>query len=160
MRILSLRDRSVGDATAAYVHVDGVFECHSLEDVVREPESGRPAPAALEQWVRSWKILGKTAIPTGHYPVVIDWSERFKKRMIHILAVPGFLGIRCHGGLRPEDTEGCVLLGDELYYSAAGPRVRGGKSRPAVDRMFARIEAALIKGEEVWWEFKLNPLAA
>ncbi len=161
MEILSLRDLSVGDATAAYVFVGADFECHSIEDVVREPKVGRPVGRAkLEAWVRTWKIVERTAIISGRYRTIIDFSERFQKQMIHILNVPGWSGIRAHGGLKPEDTEGCPLLGDELYYSAAGPRVRDGKSRPAVDRLFGKIERAIAQGEEVWWEFKQNPASA
>lgn len=162
MEIVSLRDQSVGDSTAAYVMVDDVFECHSIEDPVREPKVGRPSGdwAALERWVRSWKIDGLTAIPSGRYPVGIDLSPRFKKPMIFIRPVPGFIGIRAHGGLTPDHSEGCPLLGDELYPTAAGWRVRDGQSKPAVDRLFEKVLAALDQRIEVWWTFKLNPGAA
>lgn len=159
MEIISLRDPSVGDSTAAYVMVDDVFECHSIEDVVREPKEPRPIGnlAELERWVRSWKVTSKTAIPTGRYPVGIDMSARFRKLMISIRRVPGFDGIRAHGGLTPDHSEGCPLLGDELYQTPAGWRVRDGKSKPAVDRLFGKVEEALARGVEVWWTFKPNP---
>lgn len=161
MEILSLRDLTRGDATAAYVMVDDVFECHSIEDVVREPKEGRPIGdwAALERWVRSWKLPGITAIPTGRYPVTIDKSTRFKKLMVHILNVPGFDGIRMHAGLKPEDSEGCVLVGDQLYDTPAGPRVKSGTTRPAAERLYEKIHAALDNGVKVWWTFKQNPAA-
>ncbi len=161
LEIVSLRDPSVGDSTAAYVEVDGKFFCHSIEDVIREPREGRPIGdwAALERWVLSWKVPGKTATPAGRYPVIIDISARFKKPMIHIQRVPGFTGIRAHGGLNPQQTEGCTILGDEIHQTAAGWRVSDGKSKPAVDRIFAVIEDALARDVEVWWTFKLNPNA-
>ena len=158
MEIVSLRDTSEGDSTAAYVMVDGEHFCHSIEDPVREPKEGRPIGnlAELERWVRSWKVPGETAIPCCRSPVVIDMSPRFKKRMIHITRVPGFEGIRAHSGTTPKHSEGCVILGDELYRAPAGWRVKDGQSKPAVDRLFALIDEALARGVEVWWTFKPN----
>jgi hypothetical protein len=57
------------------------------------------------------KIPGETAIPAGRYEVVLDFSDRFKKIMPHILDVPDFDGIRIHGGNTDKDTHGCLLLG-------------------------------------------------
>lgn len=161
VEIVSLRDPSRGDSTASYVMVDDVFFCHSIEDPVREPSFGRPAGdwAALERWVLSWKLPGITAIPSGRYPVVIDKSARFQKLMLHLLRVPGYDGIRAHSGLSPKHSEGCILLGDELYDTPAGWRVKDGQSKPAVDRMFALVESAIERRVEVWWTFKFNPNA-
>jgi hypothetical protein len=161
LEIVSLRDPSVGDSTAAYVEVDGQFLCHSIEDPVREPKEGRPSGdwAALERWVRSWKVPGETAVPWCRTPVIIDMSARFKKRMIHLTRVPGFEGVRAHSGLTPKHSEGCVLLGDELYKTPAGWRVKDGESKPAVDRLFAIVQEALERKLEVWWTFKPNPNA-
>lgn len=75
--------------------------CWSLEDVVREVP-GQP--------VASWKIHGKTAIPRGRYRVIVDHSEHFGKDLPHLLDVPGFDGVRIHGGNTAADTEGCVLV--------------------------------------------------
>lgn len=159
MEIVSLRDPSVGDSTAAYVMVNGEHFCHSIEDPEREPRDGRPVGnlAELERWVRSWKIPGETAIPYCRTPVVIDLSARFKKRMIHLTRVPGFEGVRAHSGTTPKHSEGCILLGDEIYQTPAGWRVRDGQSKPAVDRLFALIDEALGRRIEVWWTIKPNP---
>lgn len=161
LEIVSLRDPSVGDSTAAYVMVDDAFFCHSIEDPVREPTVGRPVGdlAALERWVAIWKIPGETAIPWCRTPVIIDMSPRFKKLMLHLTRVPGFVGVRAHSGLTPKHSEGCILLGDELYKAEAGWRVKDGQSRPAVDRMFALVQEALERRLEVWWTFKPNPAA-
>jgi len=74
--------------------------CYILEDTVRpytEP-----------------KVPGATAIPTGRFQLTVDYSQRFRKYMFHIESVPGFSGIRIHGGNRAVDTEGCLLTGDAL----------------------------------------------
>ncbi len=72
------------------------FICNTLEDCVR-PDS--------------IKIPGQTAIPAGEYKLILDYSEKFKKIMPHILDVPGFSGIRIHSGNTEADTEGCILVG-------------------------------------------------
>lgn len=74
---------------------------YTLEDVVREV-AGQP--------VASWKVPGQTAIPRGAYIVTLDFSNRFQKIMPHILDVPGFGGVRFHGGNTDADTEGCILV--------------------------------------------------
>ena len=67
--------------------------CNTLEDPDRGLDSKMTEPEILSK-----KIYGETAIPTGTYKLVIDYSNRFKKRMPHILNVPGYDGIRLHTG--------------------------------------------------------------
>jgi hypothetical protein len=81
-------------------------ELFTLEDAVRE---------IVGQPVASWKLPGVTAIPTGRYRLIVDHSQRFNKDMPHVLNVPGFDGVRIHGGNCAGDTEGCPLVG----YSAS-----------------------------------------
>ena len=90
--------------TIGRLFVDGVFECWTLEDPVREGP----------------KVPGSTAIPEGTFVLLLDFSHRFQKVMPHVLDVPGFAGIRIHAGNTVADTEGCVLVGKEL----AVPRVQ------------------------------------
>lgn len=54
-----------------------------------------------------WK---KGAIPAGRYEVRVTYSPRFKKPLPLLIAVPGFEGIRIHGGTKAEHTEGCVCV--------------------------------------------------
>ena len=81
--------------TVGKMYVDGVYECYTLEDAVRN----------------GTKIIGKTAIPIGTYKLIIDASTRFKQDMPHILDVPDFTGVRIHAGNTSADTDGCILLG-------------------------------------------------
>ena len=116
-------------AAIGKISIDGVFECYSLEDRVRPH-----------------KIPGETAIPAGAYRVVIDFSNRFQRFMPHILDVPNFTGIRIHPGNTDQDTHGCILVGQT--HNLQGQDYIG-QSRLAFDALFAKLEAARARGEEV-----------
>ena len=81
--------------TVGKMYVDGIYECYTLEDAVRN----------------GTKVIGKTAIPIGEYKLIVDASTRFKQDMPHILDVPNFTGVRIHAGNTSADTDGCILLG-------------------------------------------------
>jgi hypothetical protein len=114
-----------GKSTIGELSIDGEFFCNTLEDTVREGP----------------KVYGKTAIPAGTYEVVIDFSNRFKKKMPHILNVPGFAGIRIHTGNKAQDTEGCILLGLTKGEDCIG------RSRDAYGKFFYLLEAGLEQGK-------------
>ena len=107
--------------------VDGIHFCFSLEDVARAD---------------GVKIPGITAIPAGEYDLTIDESKRFGRLMPHILDVPGFDGVRIHWGNRPEDTEGCPVLGYQKGLDVIWDSVK------AFDDFFAKLDAALKRGEK------------
>ncbi len=99
MIIEQIRKDLYSDRILGEMYIDDSWFCHILEDTDRKLEDG------------GVKIPKQTAIPRGHYRVIIDMSDRFKRRMPHILNVPQFEGVRYHCGNRPEDTEGCPILG-------------------------------------------------
>lgn len=77
----------------------------------------------LEDKVRLIKIFGSSAIPAGKYLIQIRYSPKMKRYRILLEKVPLFTWIYQHRGNRPEDTEGCILVGeahgtDEIYNSA------------------------------------------
>jgi len=86
-------------STIGELTVDGVFECFTLEDVVRVGD------------IFQVKVPGATAIPEGRYPVKVSFSPRFKRELPEILDVPDFTGVRIHPGNVAADTDGCVLVG-------------------------------------------------
>lgn len=77
------------------------------------------------------KIKGRTAIPRGKYKVVLSHSNRFNKVMTELKDVPGFSGVRIHGGNTHEDTEGCPLLG--LYRTETGVRECAAINKKLID---------------------------
>lgn len=124
------------DSVTGVLEVDSRSTCYTLEDAVLEQPG-------LD--VKEWKIPGKTAIPRGRYKVVMDFSNRFGRIMPHILDVPGFTGVRFHGGNTSEQTEGCVLLGEKRIddHTIA-------ECEPACRELSDLILAALANHEEIY----------
>lgn len=133
MRITIIRTDILKDKTFGLLDINGEFFCHTLEDTDRKMESGGE------------KVYGKTAVPRGTYPVVIDYSSRFKQLMPRLVDVPGFTGIRIHQGNTAADTDGCILVGDKRDANGIKPKT----SRPAYLRLMARLEDALDRGYSI-----------
>lgn len=90
------------------------------------------------------KIAHETAIPYGRYRVSITMSNRFKKMLPLVHDVPGFTGVRLHGGNTAEDTSGCILLGEYHTHSALS------NCAPVLQHVQGLIASALAKHEDVW----------
>lgn len=157
MNIIHQRKPSVGKATSGEVTIAGALECFTLEDkVVLDPDPSTPENEA--------KVYGETAIPALTLEVSMEDSARFGPGTLTLRwrdpadgvlkDVPGFKYIRIHGGNGPENTEGCVLVGDALMNTEEGPRIVGGTSQPALKDLKAKIKPALDRGERVTWEIR------
>lgn len=114
--------------TAGELFIDGELFCQTMEDQEREE-----------------KIFSSTAIPMGTYEVVINYSPRFKKNLPLLLDVPNFIGVRIHAGNSADDTEGCILLGNDSDSKDAWL----ANSRKAMERFMPLLENAL-KRDKVW----------
>ena len=84
-----------------------------------EDENGKKICDTLEPIWRNYdggemKIPRKSAIPEGTYRVVVTKSRRFQKYLPLLVGVPGFEGVRIHAGNTSRDTEGCILVGQNL----------------------------------------------
>jgi Steigviridae/Suoliviridae L,D-carboxypeptidase/transpeptidase len=146
MEIEVRRAPSVKGATIGQMFVDGVFECYTLEDTVREPEGlehiFRTWPEHVA-WVQAWKVQNKTAIPRGSYKIGLHNSPHFKCIVPILLDVPGYSDVLIHWGNDAADTDGCILVGQtkeaNLIY----------KSRAAFDVLMPKIKAVLTAGGHV-----------
>jgi hypothetical protein len=116
MLIEITRGKSSEKSTQGVLKIDGIFECYTLEDVVRPK-----------------KIAGITAIPVGIYKVVITPSNRFKRDLPLLVNVPGFEGVRIHPGNTDADTEGCILVGTSSGKDSIG------NSRIAFNQLFEKL---------------------
>ena len=94
------------DYTIGRMYIDGAYFCDTLEDADRGMKQDMPLSELKEI-----KVAGRTAIPTGKYCVYLTRSPKFGKVLPLIYDVPAFSGIRIHSGNTDEDTQGCILVG-------------------------------------------------
>ena len=121
MQIRVPRTIKTGKSTIGEMFVDGVFQCFTLEDTERK---------------FGVKVYGETAIPLGTYPVTLEFSPKFCRRVPHIQNVPGFSSILIHPGNTDADTEGCVLVGKTHAPDFIG------QSRIAFEELFRKLDGA------------------
>ncbi len=126
MQLLLNREPSTDKATIGRLYVDGIFECYTLEDVIREI-----------------KIPHETAIPQGNYEIIVNHSNRFGVDMPLLLNIPGFEGVRIHPGNTDKDTDGCILVGTNCLDNFVG------NSRIAFNRLFAKLNNNYAMGRQI-----------
>lgn len=128
--------------------VDGKYFCDTLEDTVRDlNRNGRFDSGEV-------KVNGQTAIPYGRYEVSLDYvSPRFSKvttynsiggKLPRLLNVPHFDGVLIHVGNTPVDTDGCILVGQNL--------VKGQvlNSRVTFFNLYALLRQARNEGKKIF----------
>ena len=138
MKLLLVRRPSGEHATLGDLSLDGMPYCVTLEDVVRDlgPDG-------------KGKIFGATAIPVGIYQVIIDFSQRFQKNMLHVMNVPFFTGIRIHSGNTDANTEGCILVGQVVV---GNDYIHGGSV--VLPDLLAKVQTAINNGDTVTLEIQ------
>ena len=103
--------------TIGHLYVNDVYVCDTLEDRDR----GLDYRMSLSK-IKSKKVPGKTAIPTGIYKLTLDvkspkfGSKAFYKEVCdgylpRLIGVPGYEGVLIHVGNNQNDTDGCILVG-------------------------------------------------
>ena len=92
--------------TIGRLFVDGVYFCDTIEDCDRGLTD-----QMTEDEIKRKKVYGETAIPTGTYKVILNYSPKYKKTMPLLLNVKGFSGIRIHSGNYATDSLGCIIVG-------------------------------------------------
>lgn len=123
--------------TLGRMYLDNVFFCHTCEDEDR----------FLENHVTE-KVYGRTAIPRGSYRAITSMSHHFGRILPEVLDVPGYAGIRIHGGNRAEDSLGCVLVGKVRTSSGIA------QCADTVQRVINAIDDAEELGIETWLEIE------
>lgn len=128
--------------------IDGERFCDTLEDRVRDTNKDGDLLDEGEG-----KVYAQTAIPYGTYGVTLNvQSPKYSKRkqyefckgyLPRLLDVPHFEGILIHIGNQPEDSAGCILVGEN--------KVVGGliNSTATFTRLYERLKAAADRGEDI-----------
>ena len=135
--------------TIGRLYIDGLLYGNTLEDADR----GLKQTDALS-YIKSRKVAGETAIPSGTYGVAMNvtspkyaavaWYWNFcRGKMPRLLNVPGFDGILIHPGSDALSTRGCLLV---------GKNTKVGKltdSKATFQQIYKLMKAAADKGEEI-----------
>ena len=107
MELLVVRYHKKPTYTIGKLFINGEYFCDTLEDTDRGLTNTMPT-----SHIQAAKRKCTTAIPTGRYMVELTVSPRFGRILPILIGVKGFEGIRIHRGNTHEDTEGCILVGE------------------------------------------------
>lgn len=136
--------------TIGKLYVDGIKLCDTLEDKDR----GLKSSMSVEE-IRTKKVYGQTAIPTGKYNVILSISQKFSSRswarqyggkIPEILNVKGFNGIRIHPLNTAADSLGCIGVG---INDTVG---RISQSQRFFSKLMEKLIAATNHGEQITLE--------
>jgi len=144
MKLDVVRTQFGKDATNGMLFVDGVFECFTLEDEVRDI-----------------KVMSETAIPLGEYEIKFRnvggfdtkykarYGSTFHKGMLELQDVPNFKYILIHTGNTDQHTAGCLLIGETQQDLDKGKNGFVGGSGDAYKKFYPKVRDALIAKEKV-----------
>ena len=116
IKILVKRIAKKTKYTIGKLFINGVFYANTLEDTDRGLTQNMS-----EDEIKSKKIYGETAIPTGTYKVDMStispkfknrsWARPYEGKVPRLINVKGFDGVLIHPGNSDQDTFGCLLVG-------------------------------------------------
>ena len=129
MRLTLIRRYNKPTYCIGDLYINGKWFCSTLEDTDRGLDS-----IMTEEEIKKIKIKEETAIPTGIYKVILNYSPRFKKVMPLITNVPGYSGVRIHTGNSAKDSSGCLLVGRNTIVG------RLTDSRKTYEALFKRLQ--------------------
>ena len=139
MRILLQRHALKAGYTIGRMEINGRYFCDTLEDTDRGLRE-----SMTEDEIAALKVKGATAIPTGTYRIDMQTrSPRFGRVLPRLVSVKGYTGVLIHSGNTADDTEGCILVGEN--------RERGKvlNSRATLERLLVLLREAQAEGEEI-----------
>lgn len=142
-----LRYSDNGDSTLGLFFLNGKWFCYSLEDEARDE-----------------KVSGETCIPPGLYqlgirvedtPLTKKYRERFDWFQYHIqvMDVPDFSYVYIHVGNDEDDTDACILVGDDANNNNIGRAFIRNSGR-AYERFYKDIYPKIMNGETVLLEVR------
>jgi len=144
MQLDVVRTQFGKDATNGMLFINGVFECFTLEDEVRDI-----------------KVYGETAIPEGKYEIKFRtvggfhtkytsrYGAAFHKGMLELQNVKNFKYILFHTGNTDEHTAGCILVGETQQDLDKGKDGFVSGSGDAYKKFYPKVRDALIADEKV-----------
>jgi hypothetical protein len=140
--------------TIGILYVDGVRFSETLEDRDR----GLKQTDSYSS-IRSRKVYGETAIPTGTYEIRMDvvspkygavtWYKNLcGGKMPRLTGVPGFEGILIHPGNTALDSYGCLLVGRNTKVGQVT------SSKDTFAALYKKMKAVVDRGEKITIEIR------
>lgn len=123
--------------TIGNLYIDGKYFCDTLEDKNRDVNKNGKFDNG------ETKVYGETCIPFGTYKILVNMSPKFKRELPRLLDVPSFEGVLIHRGNTPEDSAGCILVGEN---KETGKVLN---STPYEKKLVKIMKEAIARGEEI-----------
>jgi hypothetical protein len=134
--------------TIGSLFINNVYECDTIEDTDRGLSNEMPLSV-----IQTKKVYGKTAIPTGTYAIDMNivspkfkdriWAKFCDGKLPKLCDVREFEGVLIHVGNKPEDTLGCILVGQN--------KIKGQiiNSTETFTNLYKKMDAAHKRGEKI-----------
>lgn len=140
MELKLIRKYKKAEYTIGRLYCNNKYICDTMEP----PTHGLTRLMSTKQ-IRSRKAkYGPTAIPPGHYPLLLTRSVKFGKWLPLLMGVRGYEGIRIHAGNKPSETQGCILPG---YNRRKGYLL---ESTTCLNNILSMLHDCLDKGKMAW----------
>ena len=133
--------------TIGRLYIDGEFICNTIEDIDRGLTQNMS-----EEEIKSKKIYGQTAIPSGRYKVLMNIvSPKFSQKEFYmnvckgkvprLEGVKGFSGILIHSAATADNVEGCIGVG---FNTEVG---RLTSIKEAFEKVYSKLSSSK---EDIW----------
>lgn len=148
MEIKLIRKEKNTTCTIGDLFVNNIFFSNTLED----PDRGLKDTMS-ESEIKSKKIYGNTAIPSGQYSIDMNtvspsfkdrsWAKPYGGKLPRLQNVKGYDGVLIHVGNTSKDTLGCILVGTKSSNSSIS------NSTAAFNKLMTELLKAKAKGETI-----------
>ncbi len=149
MQLTVKRQYRLSNYTISKLYINEEYICDTLEPTDR----GLTQEMSTEE-IRQRKIYGKTAIPYGTYKIdmgtrsprygaIAFYRDLCQGCVPRVVGVKGFEGILIHCGNTPDDTHGCLLVGQN---KAKGQVLN---SKATFRALYKRLKQAADKHEQI-----------
>lgn len=133
--------------TIGRLYINGEFICNTIEDTDRGLTQ-----SMSEEEIKSKKIYGKTAIPSGRYKILMNVvSPKFSQKEFYmnvckgkvprLEGIKGFSGVLIHSAATADNVEGCIGVG---FNTEIG---RLTSIKEAFEKVYSKLSSSK---EDIW----------
>lgn len=133
--------------TIGRLYINNEFICNTIEDIDRGLTQ-----SMSEEEIKSKKIYGKTAIPSGRYKILMNVvSPKFSQKEFYmnvckgkvprLEGIKGFSGVLIHSAATADNVEGCIGVG---FNTEIG---RLTSIKEAFEKVYSKLSSSK---EDIW----------